>query len=427
MAQAKPVINIVFVGHVDHGKSTLLGRLLYDSGKIPEQELKKARETAEKLGKKGFEFAYLLDRLKEERERGVTIDLAYKKITTNKYEVTVIDAPGHRDFVKNMITGASQADAAFLVVNAAEGVMAQTKEHIHLCYTMGVEQICVVFNKMDLVDYKEDAYKKLKEDLTALIKTVGYNTAKINFIPVSAIMGEGVVKKSEKMKWYTGPTIMEQLDLFEMPKKPIELPLRMPVENVYEITGVGVVPVGKIISGKMKVGQKVIILPGRSGKGISGEVKTIEAHHESMPEAMAGDNVGVNIRGVSKKDIARGDVIADAANPPKVVEEFTAKVVVINVKRAIAPGYTPVFHTHTAQVPCQFTELIRTIDPKTGGTLKDKPDFLKNGDMAEVKLKPKMPMVIEKNSDNPHMARFAIRDAGSTVAAGVCTNVVEKK
>jgi len=240
-------------------------------------------------------------------------------------------------------------------------------------------------------------------------------------------MGEGVVKKSEKMKWYTGPTIMEQLDLFEMPKKPIELPLRMPVENVYEITGVGVVPVGKIISGKMKVGQKVIILPGRSGKGISGEVKTIEAHHEAMPEAMAGDNVGVNIRGVSKKDIARGDVIADAANPPKVVEEFTAKIVVINIKRAIAPGYTPVFHTHTAQVPCQFIEIIRTIDPKTGGTLKDKPDFLKNGDMAEVKLKPKMPMVIEKNSDNPHMARFAIRDAGSTVAAGVCTNVVEKK
>ena len=427
MAQAKPVINIVFVGHVDHGKSTLLGRLLYDSGKIPEQELKKARETAEKLGKKGFEFAYLLDRLKEERERGVTIDLAYKKITTNKYEVTVIDAPGHRDFVKNMITGASQADAAFLVVNVAEGIMAQTKEHIHLCYTMGVEQICVVFNKMDLVDYKEEAYKKLKEDMLALIKTVGYNTTKINFIPVSAIMGEGVVKKSEKMKWYTGPTIMEQLDLFEMPKKPIELPLRMPVENVYEITGVGVVPVGKIISGKMKVGQKVIILPGRSGKGISGEVKTIEAHHEAMPEAMAGDNVGVNIRGVSKKDIARGDVIADAANPPKVVEEFTAKIVVINIKRAIAPGYTPVFHTHTAQVPCQFIEIIRTIDPKTGGTLKDKPDFLKNGDMAEVKLKPKMPMVIEKNSDNPHMARFAIRDAGSTVAAGVCTNVVEKK
>ncbi len=422
----KPNLNVIFVGHVDHGKSTAVGRLLYDSGKLPETELKKAKDIAEKLGKKGFEFAFIMDHLKEERERGVTIDLAYKKFPTQKWNLTIIDAPGHRDFVKNMITGTSQADAAILVVAAPEGVMAQTKEHAWLCRTMGVEQLAVLVNKMDVVNFEEAKYKKTKEEVGNILRVAGYNLDKIHFIPASGYNGDNIVKKSEKTTWYKGPTLVEVFDTFEMPKKPIDLPLRMPVQDVYEITGVGTVPVGKIESGIMKSGEKVIILPARTGKGVTGEIRTIEMHHETLDKAEAGDNVGVSIRGVGKKDIARGDVIASASNPPKVVAEFTAKIAVINHPTVIAKGYTPVFHIHTAQIPCQFTELVRKIDPKSGQTTAENPDFLKTGDVAEVKIKPLKPVVIERQRDNPHLSGFAIRDAGATVAAGVCVDLVAK-
>jgi len=426
MVSEKPKLNVIFVGHVDHGKSTLLGRLLFEAGVISEQILKKATEQAEKLGKKGFEFAFLLDRFKEERERGVTIELAYKQILTKKYAVTVIDAPGHKDFVKNMITGASQADAAFLVIAAQEGVMAQTQEHMHLCFTMGVSQLAVVINKMDTVGYKEDVFNKVKADVITKLKATGFKVENVNFIPASALKGDNVTKKSDNLKWYNGPTVIEQIDNFTQPKKPTDLPLRMPIQDVYEITGVGTVPVGKVETGIIKPGQKIIILPGRSGIGISGEVKTVEAHHESLPFAEAGENVGVNLRGIGKKDIARGDVICDAAKPATIAEEFTARIAVINHPSVLAKGYTPVFHVHTAQVPCQFIELVAKIDPKTGEISEKNPEYLKNGDVAIVRIKPKGNLVLEKQSVNPHMARFAIRDAGSTVAAGICTDIVAK-
>ncbi len=427
MAQAKPNFNVVFVGHVDHGKSTTIGRLVYDSGLLPEQELAKLKEEAQKHGKVGFEFAFVMDKFKEERERGLTIDLSYKKLITQKYSVTIIDAPGHKDFVKNMITGASQADAAFLVVAVQHGVMPQTKEHLWLLRTMGVEQIAVIINQMDTVNYDEAKFNKVKADVSALLKVVGINPEKVTFLAVSAQYGENVAKKSTKMPWYKGPTVSEQFDLFQPPQKPTELPLRMPIQDVYEITGIGTVPVGKIETGKMKVGQKVIILPGRSGKGIEGEVRSIEMHHEQLQEAVAGDNVGVNIRGIGKKDIARGDVICDAAKPATIVSEFVGQIAVINHPTVVAKGYTPVFHIHTAQVPCQFIELIEKLDPKTGQVAQKNPDFLKNGDVARVRLKPMGNLVLEKQAVNPHMARFAIRDAGATVAAGICIDSVEKK
>jgi elongation factor 1-alpha len=427
MADKKININVVFVGHVDHGKSTTIGRLMYDAGIIPEQELQKLKEEAQKVGKVGFEFAFVMDKFKEERERGVTIDLSYKKLITKKYNVTIIDAPGHKDFVKNMITGASQADAAFLTVAAKEGVQPQTKEHLWLLRTMGVQQINVNINKMDAVDYKEDAYKKTVADVSVILKQVGINPEKVKFLAISAFKGDNIVKKSTNMPWYNGPTLMEMLDLLEEPKKPTNLPMRMPLQDVYEITGIGVVPVGKIETGIMKVGQKVIILPGRSGKGVPGEIKTIEMHHESMPEAAAGDNVGINIKGIGKKDVARGDVVCDAGKPATIAEEFTAQIAVINHPTVIAKGYTPVFHVHTAQVPCQFMEIVKKIDPKTGQASTEKVDFIKNGDVAVVKLKPMGNLVIEKQADNPNMSRFAIRDAGATVAAGICIDLVPKK
>jgi len=425
MAKEKTNMNVIFVGHVDAGKSTVVGRMLYDSGAVPEQEMKKLREEAEKHGKVGFEFAYVMDKIKEERERGVTIDLAYKKVMTQKFQITIIDAPGHRDFVKNMITGASQADAAFLVIAAPAGVQPQTTEHLWLLRTMGVKNVCVAINKMDSVEYKEEKFNKVKEDIEKLLTQVGIKAA--NYIACSGLKGDNVAKKSDKMAWYKGPTILEQFDLFPVPELPTGLPMRMPVQDVYEITGIGTVPVGKIETGIMKVGQKIKVLPGRTGEGIAGEIKTIEAHHEQLKEGVAGDNVGINIRGIGKKDIARGDVICDASQPIPIVEEFIAQIAVINHPTVLAKGYTPVFHIHTAQVPCQFVELMEQIDPKTGQVIKEKPDFLKNGDVAKVRLKPIGNLCLETQKDNPFMSRFAVRDAGQTVAAGVCIEITKKK
>ena len=424
MAKTKPIINVAFVGHVDHGKSTTIGHLMFQAGNLSQQNLDKLKEEAKKHGKVGFEFAYYMDRFKEERERGVTIDLSYEKLITKNYEVTIIDAPGHRDFIKNMITGASQADAAFLVVAAKEGVQPQTKEHVWLLRTMGVGEIAVLINKMDTVDYKEEDFKKIKEDVSNIIKQAGYKPDQVNFIPISGFQGDNLAKKTTKMPWYKGPTLLEQFDIFKMPEKPTNLPLRMPIQDAYEIKGIGTVPVGKIETGVMKPGQKILILPGRTGKGIEGEVKTIEMHHEMLTSGEPGDNVGVNLRGVGKKDIARGDVICDAANPPKIVDEFVGQIAIISPLGVIAVGYTPVFHVHTAQVPCKFIELISKTSPD--GTTVEKPDYLKAGDVAKVRIKPIGNLVLETQASNPHMARFAIRDAGQTVAAGVCIELKAK-
>ncbi|MFH1455664.1 MAG: translation elongation factor EF-1 subunit alpha [archaeon] len=426
MAKEKPHINIVFVGHVDHGKSTTVGRLLFDSGNIDEQAMRKLREKAQELGKSGFEFAFVMDNLKEERERGVTIDLAHKRFDTKKYEYTIIDAPGHKDFIKNMITGASQADIAMIVVAAGEGIMAQTKEHMFLCRTFGIKQVGIVVNKMDTVNYDEAKYNAVKDEVSKLAQQVGYKVDEVPFIPISALKGDNVANRSEHMAWYKGPTILEQLDIFTEPEKPTTLPLRLPIQDVYNITGIGVVPVGKVETGVMKIGDKIIIVPGREGTGVTGEVRTIEMHHEQVKEAIPGDNIGFSVRGIGKKDIARGDVLGKIDNPPTMATEFTAQIFVINHPTVITVGYTPVFHIHTAQVACQITAIEKKLNPVTGETLEENPDFLKNGDAAIVKIKPTQPLVIEKQGDIPQMSSFAIRDAGQTVAAGRCIDLVKK-
>ena len=427
MAKEKPHINIVFIGHVDHGKSTTVGRLLYDSGTLPEQELRKLKEKAAELGKKGFEFAFVMDNLKEERERGVTIDLAHKKFVTDKFEYTIIDAPGHKDFIKNMITGTSQADVAILVVAATDGVMEQTKEHLFLCKTLGVKQLAIAINKMDAVKYDEAKFNTVKTQIQDLMKKVGYKIDEVPVMAIASLQGDNVVNKSENMAWYKGPTLREQMDLFKEPEKPTNLPLRLPIQDVYNITGIGVVPVGRVETGVMKVGDKVIVVPGREGKGVTGEVKTIEMHHEQIQEAIPGDNIGFNVRGIGKKDIARGDVLGHVDNPPTVVKEFTAQIIVLNHPTVMTAGYTPVFHIHTAQVACRIDKIEKQIDPATGQTIKENPDMLKNGDAAIVKVIPTKPIVLERQKDIPHMSSFAIRDAGTTVAAGICIDYVKKE
>ncbi len=424
MAQQKPHVNLVTIGHVDHGKSTLVGRLLFEHGEIPAHIIEEFKKQAEEKGKATFEFAWVMDRFKEERERGVTIDLAHRKFETDKYYFTLIDAPGHRDFVKNMITGTSQADAAMLVVSArdGDGVMAQTREHAFLSRTLGVQQIIILINKMDATQppYSQERFEAVKKDVEKLLGSIGYKNVPI--IPISGYKGDNILKKSENLKWYNGPTLLQALDDLKTPEKPTNKPLRIPVQDVYSITGIGTVPVGRVETGIVKVGDKVIFLPADK----QGEVKTIEMHHENMPTAEPGDNIGFNVRGIAKNDIKRGDVCGPVSSPPTVAKSFTAQIVVLNHPSVIAPGYKPVFHVHTTQIACRSDEIVKTLNPKDGTTLKEKPDFIKTGDIAIVKIVPDRPFVIEKVSEFPQLGRFAIRDMGQTVAAGQCIDVETK-
>lgn len=418
-----PHMNLVTIGHVDAGKSTLVGRLLFEHGEISEQVIKNLKAEADKLGKGTFEFAFVMDSLKEERARGVTIDVAHKKFKTDKYYFTIIDAPGHRDFVKNMITGTSQADAAVLVVTATEGVMPQTKEHTFLARTLGVKQMIVVINKMDAAGYEEAKFNQVKEDVSKLLKSVGFKPDTIPFLAVSAYKGDNVMKKGENMPWYTGKTLIDTLNALSPPERLNDKPLRLPIQDVYGITGAGTVPVGRIETGTLKPNQKVVFMP----TNVTGEVKSIEMHHEQVSSAESGDNVGFNVRGVGKNDIRRGDVCGDPANPPTVAEEFTAQIIVLNHPSVLAPGYTPVFHCHTAQVACTVTEIVKKINPASGEVVAEKPDFIKTGDAAVIKVRPTTPMCVEKASEFPPLGRFAIRDMGQTVAAGMIIDVVPKK
>jgi len=419
---AKPHMNMVVIGHVDHGKSTTLGRLFFEKGLVDASVIKKFEEMGDKG--KTFKFAWVMDSLKEERERGLTIDLAHRKFETDKYYFTIIDAPGHRDFVKNMITGASQADAAILVVAADDGIMPQTREHAALAFTLGVGQLVICINKMDVVGYKEDVYNKLKSEIIELLKGIGYrNPEKYIYAPISGFQGDNITKRSDKIKWYSGPLLEEALNTFVVPEKPTDKPLRLPVQDVYSITGVGTVPVGRVETGVLKTGDTIIFEPA----GKTAEVKSIEMHHEAIPQAIPGDNIGVNIRGLSKADIKRGDVAGHTNNPPKVVSEFTARIAVLQHPTAVAAGYTPVFHAHTAQVACTITEILQKLDPKTGQVVEEKPEFIKKGDMATIKVTPTKPMVIEKASEIPQLSRFAIRDMGMTIAAGVCVDLTPAK
>ncbi len=428
MASQKPHLNLVFIGHVDHGKSTSVGRLLFEKGAVGKHIIRQYKEEAEKIGKGTFEFAWVMDMLKEERERGLTIDISHKKMETDKYYFTVIDAPGHRDFVKNMITGASQADAAVLVIDAAQkddagGLMPQTKEHVFLSRTLGIGQIIVGVNKMDSVNFEQKKYEEIKDSLKKLFAVVGYKDDDIIYLPMSGLKGDNILKKGDNLAWWDGPTLSQAIDMLRVPEKPTKLPLRLPVQDVYSITGIGTVPVGRVETGIMKIGDTVVFEPA----GVTGEVKTIEMHHETIQQAEPGDNIGFNVRGVGKDDIRRGDVVGSTKNPPTVAKDFTAQIVVLQHPSAITVGYAPVFHSHTSQVACRIVEIISKLDPKTGNVLEKQPKFLKTGDAGVIKVEPTRPMVIEKVKDIPPMGRFAIRDMGSTVAAGMVVNITPAK
>ena len=422
--KSKPHLNIVFIGHVDHGKSTTVGRLLLDSGHIEGHVIEKNEKLAAESGKAGFGLAYVMDGLKEERERGITIDVAHKEFFTPNYYWTVIDAPGHRDFVKNMITGASQADAAVLLCAANDGVNAQTKEHAFLAKVLGVKQLIVHVNKMDIsgVEWSEDKYKAACAEVGNLLKMAGFKPDDIPMIPASSLNGDNVFNKSDNCPWYNGPTLFEAIDKITMPEKPINKPLRLPIQDVYKISGIGTVPVGKIETGTLNVGKTVVFNPSQK----SAEVKSIEMHHTMVPKAEPGDNVGFNVRGLAQVDIRRGDVAGYADNEPMFVrhdETFVGQIQLMDIPKAVSVGYTPVFHAHTAQVAVRFLDLLE----KTNRSGKEaNPSFLKTGDACLIRFQPNKPMAIEQMDTFPELSRFAIRDMGKTVAAGVCLKIEKK-
>ena len=418
----KPHQNLAVIGHVDHGKSTLVGRLLYETENVPEHVIEQYKEEAEEKGKGGFEFAYVMDNLAEERERGVTIDIAHQEFDTDEYYFTIVDCPGHRDFVKNMITGASQADNAVLVVAADDGVQPQTQEHVFLARTLGIGEMIIAVNKMDLVDYEESRYRETVEEVKDLLKQVRFDVENTKFIPVSAFEGDNIEARSDNTDWYDGEILLEALNNLPEPEPPTDAPLRLPIQDVYTISGIGTVPVGRLETGTMNTGDNVSFQPSDVG----GEVKTIEMHHEEVPSAGPGDNVGFNVRGIGKDDIRRGDVCGPADEPPSVAETFEAQIVVMQHPSVITAGYTPVFHAHTAQVACTIESIDAKIDPSSGEIAEENPDFIQSGDAAKVTVRPQKPLSIEPSSEIPELGSFAIRDMGQTVAAGQVLSVNER-
>jgi elongation factor 1-alpha len=432
MGKEKLHINLVVIGHVDAGKSTTTGHLIYKCGGIDKRTIEKFEKEAAELGKSSFKYAWVLDNLKAERERGITIDIALWKFQSPKYYFTVIDAPGHRDFIKNMITGTSQADVAILVVASGVGEFeagvskeGQTREHALLAYTLGVKQMIVCVNKMDdsSVKYGESRYSEIKSEVSIYLKKVGYKPMKIPFVPISGWAGDNMIDRSTNMPWYKGPYLLEALDLVNPPKRPVDKPLRLPLQDVYKIGGIGTVPVGRVETGILKPGMVVTFAPAQ----LSTEVKSVEMHHESLPEAVPGDNVGFNVKNLSVKEIRRGFVAGDSSkDPPCPTADFNAQVIVLNHPGQISNGYSPVLDCHTAHVACKFKEISQKMDRRSGKVLEENPKFVKSGDACMVTLEPSKPMCVEVFTEYPPLGRFAVRDMRQTVAVGVIKGVSKK-
>jgi len=429
MGKEKLHVNIVVIGHVDAGKSTTTGHLIYKCGGIDKRTIEKFEKEAAELGKGSFKYAWVLDKLKAERERGITIDIALWKFETNKYEFTIIDAPGHRDFIKNMITGTSQADVAILIIASPSGEFeagisktGQTREHALLAYTLGVKQLIVCVNKMDdkSVKYSEDRFKEIQKEVQNFIKKIGYNPKTVPFVPISGWNGDNMLEKSENMKWWKGNTLLETLDSIKPPVRPVDNPLRIPLQDVYKIGGIGTVPVGRVETGILKPGMVVTFAPCN----LTTEVKSVEMHHEQLAEAKPGDNVGFNVKNVSVKDIRRGYVASDSKkDPAKETAKFNAQVIVLNHPGQIHAGYAPVVDCHTAHIACKWQSINQKIDRRSGKVLEESPKFVKSGDAALVDMVPTKPMCVENFKEYAPLGRFAVRDMRQTVAVGVIKGV----
>jgi len=430
MAKEKMHVSLVVIGHVDSGKSTSTGHLIYKCGGIDKRTIEKFEKEAEEMGKASFKYAWVLDKLKAERERGITIDIALWKFESATSVFTIIDAPGHRDFIKNMITGTSQADVAILMIASPSGEFesgwskdGQTREHALLAFTMGVKQMICCCNKMDSAEYSEKRYNEIKEEVSIYLKQVGYKLDAVPFIPISGWVGDNMIDRSENMPWYKGQFLLEALDAIKPPKRPTLKPLRLPLQDVYKISGIGTVPVGRVETGTIRPAMSVTFGP----MGVSTEVKSVEMHHEQVSEAIPGDNVGFNVKGLSVTDIKRGYVASDSKNVPATdTESFKAQVIVMNHPGQIMNGYAPVLDCHTCHIACKFAELESKMDKRTGKVMEEFPKCIKSQDAAIVKMIPSKPMVVEAFAEFPPLGRFAVRDMKQTVAVGVIKETTKK-
>jgi elongation factor 1-alpha len=407
--------------------------LIVTGGGCGKRTIEKFVLDSSELGKGSFREGWRVDKRKAERERGITIDIALWKFETKKYYFTIIDAPGHRDFIKNMITGTSQADVAILMIASGVGEFeagyaktGQTREHAMLAFTLGVKQMIVCINKMDdkSVNYSQARYTEIKTEVAKYLKKVGFNEKKIPFIPISGWNGDNMLERSSNITWYKGPIMIEALDAIIPPARPSDKPLRLPLQDVYKIGGIGTVPVGRVETGILRPGMTVRFCPGR----VTTEVKSVEMHHQSMEQAAPGDNVGFNVKNVSVKEIKRGNVCSDSKNDPAMAAaSFDAQVIILDHPGQIVAGYTPVLDCHTAHIACKFSKLLVKLDKRSGKKVEDSPKSVKSGDAAIVTLEPSKPMCVEAFTVYPPLGRFAVRDMRKTVAVGVVKMVTKKK
>ncbi|XP_053689712.1 elongation factor 1-alpha-like [Sabethes cyaneus] len=442
MGKIKTHISIVVVGHVGSGKSTTAGHLIYKCGSIDECTIEKFEEEAQEMGRSSFRYAWVLDKLKAERERGITIDTTLWKFeTANKY-ITIIDTPGHRDFMKNMITGTSRADCAMLVVSADTGDFetgissnGQILAHATLAFTLGVQQLIVVVNKMDLTEppYSEARFNEIRNDISFYIKEIGYDPTTVAFVPISGWHGENLIEPSTKMPWFTGwiverkegklqgRCLIEALDAMRPPTRPTDKPLRLPLQDVYKISSIGTVPVGRVETGILKLGTLLSFAP----VNLSAEVKAFEMPRAILLEALPGDNVGFSFKNGSVNGLSRGCVAGDIKdNPPREAADFIAQIVVLNHPGSIAEGYTSILECHTATVDCKLSEIMEKIDRRSGKSIEKNPRSIKSGDNAVVSLIPSQPLCVETFREFPALGRFALRgDMRQIIAVGVVKSV----
>lgn len=453
-------LSIVVCGHVDAGKSTTTGHLIFELGGIPEREMQKLREEADRLGKSSFAFAFYMDRQKEERERGVTIQATTKEFYTATKHYTIIDAPGHRNFIKNMITGASQADVALIMIpcdgnftssiakgNAKAGeVQGQTRQHSLLINLLGVKQIIIGVNKMDcdLANYSEARYKEVKDEMASTLTRVGWLKQfvenSVPFIPISGWRGDNLVKPSTNMPWYKGQeitladkkkvkvhTLLDALeDMVQIPERPVTAAMRTPISGIYKIKGIGDVLTGRIEQGIVNCGDEVVFLPThQSGTPCAGKVFSIEMHHKNIEKGTAGDNVGLNIKGLVKENMPKvGDVMVlkkDESIGRAI--SFTAQVRVLEHPGELKVGYCPIAFVRTSRSAVKMTKIDWKIGKETGNTKVEDVTSLKSNEMAQVEFQPMQPFVVDTFKNSEGLGRVAIMEGASVIMLGKVINV----
>jgi len=460
MTEGKQHMSIVICGHVDSGKSTTTGRLIFELGGIPERDMEKLRAEADALGKGSFAFAFFMDRQKEERERGVTISCTTKEFFTDRWHYTIIDAPGHRDFIKNMISGAAQADVALLMVPAdgnftvaiqkgnhkAGEVQGQTRQHARLINLLGVKQLMVGVNKMDcdVAGYGKARYDEVGNEMKNMLIKVGWKKAFVDesvpVLPISGWMGDNLLKKSEKMDWWNGQdvkkadgttihvnTVLDCLnDMAEPPARVTDKPMRLPLSGIYKIKGVGDVLAGRVEQGEVEPNKEVLFLPTHSaGTPCTGKVFTVEMHHKRVEKAGPGDNVGMNIKGLDKGNMPRvGDVMiykTDTTLAP--CKDFIAQVQTLDIPGELKKGYSPIGFVRTGRSACKMTQLDFKVGKETGGQKLEGPQSLKSNEMAQCVFEPVQPLVVDDFKRCEGLSRIAFLDGNTVVMLGKIVKV----